>query len=245
MSILNLVSSLLTSKKRTEPQSCVFEPLEPRTVLSASTGMEGTANVTHNPTTIRAVPPMSTSPNSGWKVAMAQTTHSQGTGVPANPGLGDGDGSAFRDRMNVRISAEEGRESHAYRDTNEIWTIGIGHNMNTDDGQIQDVTGNPKEDYIPQADTNNDQKIDGKDAVKRTLTDAQIDKLFEKDYKSKLDQALKDVPNLGQLVPTVQEAVVDFVYNLGSMDGFPSLKAALAQTKYREAAWQMSHKDGS
>lgn len=204
---------MLRSKKRTEPQSCVFEPLEPRTVLSSSTGMEGTAIVTHNPTSIHAVPPMSASTDSGWKIAMAQTTRSQGTGVPANPGLGDGDGSAFRDRMKGRIGEEEGRRSHAYKDSEKHWTIGIGHNIDADATTLESVTGHPAADYIPQVDSNGDGEIDKNDDAKRTLTEAEIDKIFEHDWADHLQRALNDVPDLKNLAPGAQEAVVDFVYN--------------------------------
>lgn len=173
----------------------------------------------------------------------------------ADPGLNDGE--AFRDRIKDRLGHEEGRKPGAYRDNADTngdgvvdpdegyWTIGIGHNVETDEGEIEAVTGHPKEDYIPQADTNGDGFINGEDSAQRTLTEDEIDRLFEQDYQEHLDKALQEVPNLADLDPTVQEAVVDFVYNNGSMTEFPSMRAALRAGDYREAAWQMSHFDGS
>lgn len=52
------------------------------------------------------------------------------------------------------------------------------------------------------------------------------------------------MPNLANLLAGVQEAVVDFVFNNGSMANFPSMAAALRDGRLRDAAWQMSHRNG-
>jgi GH24 family phage-related lysozyme (muramidase) len=78
-----------------------------------------------------------------------------------------------------------------------------------------------------------------------TLVDVQVEMLLDHDLVITLTYARQLVPTFDQLPPPAQEVVVDMTFNLGpgGFRQFRHLRAALAQRDWRQAAWDLSHKN--
>lgn len=99
------------------------------------------------------------------------------------------------------VEKHEGRRAVIYRDTKGILTVGIGFNIEAPDARhICQLFGI---DY--RALTNG----------MVTLTEQQIDSIFEYQLNKVLSQAKITLPNFDQMPDTVQAVVCDLIFNLG------------------------------
>jgi GH24 family phage-related lysozyme (muramidase) len=135
----------------------------------------------------------------------------------------------------VRMNFEEGRRYLAYRDMFNNVTIGVGHNMglpgdDRDRALFERATG-----------ANYGQTKQGR----LTLVEMQVEMLLDHDLVITLTYARQLVPTFDQLPPPAQEVVVDMTFNLGpgGFRQFRHLRAALAQRDWRQAAWDLAHKN--
>jgi len=121
-----------------------------------------------------------------------------------------------------------------YLDPKNIPTIGIGCNMPENKALINQVTGGRYDQLIHSGQPG--LKPCGPDHT--SLTDAEITAIFNANYltaKSKVPSQLSNLPS-GPL-----SAVIDMIFAIGNINGFPSMIAALNQKDYTEAAYQMTH----
>jgi len=138
-------------------------------------------------------------------------------------------------RYKVRIALEEGRRNRAYCDMFNNVTIGIGHNMGTMGQEVN----------RPQFETATRADYMSTKTGRNALADPQVDNLFEADLRTALDYAPKLVANFDNLPPEAREVVVDLTFHLGpsGFRQFKDLRTALSQQNWKQAAWDLSHKN--
>lgn len=125
------------------------------------------------------------------------------------------------------IEQHEGKEATAYRDTEGNLTIGVGFNLDAEGAQQQ----------IEALGLNYASVCDGQ----VSLSDAQINTLFDSSVNTAIAGARACVSNFDSLPSEKQAVVVDMVYNLGE-SGFSQFKetiAAIEQSNFAAAAAQM------
>ncbi len=122
--------------------------------------------------------------------------------------------------------AAQGANLTAYRDSNNILTIGYGHNIETPDGQKALSTIG----------------LDVKAVLKGTpITKQQAEALFKIDVGVAQRGARRLLKNFDQLNPVAQRVVVNMTFNMGvkKMTGFKKMLQALSRFDYRTAAKEM------
>lgn len=122
------------------------------------------------------------------------------------------------------IAENEGRRNRVYPDTKGIPTIGIGFNLNRSDAssRLQSVGA----DY--------DQVRKGK----VSLTDRQVDALFEQDLSTAQNAARSFLPNIQTYPPGIQIALTDLAFNLGGqgLANFHNFQRSLSNRNFEQAA---------
>jgi GH24 family phage-related lysozyme (muramidase) len=118
----------------------------------------------------------------------------------------------------------EGRRNKVYPDSRGILTIGIGFNL--EDGDARDICDHYGLDLA---------------ALKSgtaTLTDQQIDEIFDYQLTEAISESMSILPNFNQMPDTVQAVVVDMTFNLGltRFSKFVSTIGQLKQGNYKQAA---------
>lgn len=133
----------------------------------------------------------------------------------------------FNSNLRDMIARHEGSSSRMYRDSENIPTVGIGFNLERRDAR----------DILRRVSANYDAVLSGQES----LSAEQIDALFEINLNEAIRYAEQQVPNLQQLPQTVQEIVIDMMFNLGPtrFSKFVKFKQALARGDYQRAADEM------
>ena len=141
--------------------------------------------------------------------------------------LNDADGGAasgkeFDDTVKAFLELNEGNENTPYKDTLGNWTVGIGHYIGkTLPERFRNANGTPK-----------------------TLTDTQVQMLFEKDYKEHKEDAAK-LPMYDSLDNKGKQALIDLTFNMGSEvfseDKWPKFFAALKNKDLETAAKELKN----
>lgn len=126
------------------------------------------------------------------------------------------------------IEPFEGRRNRVYKDSLGHPTVGVGFNLDRGNAEATLAAVVPGVNY---------QSLR---AGRVTLTDAQIDALLRHDAAEALASARLHVPNFDALPRQAQLIVVDMSFNLGSIAGWPDLKAALAAADFAAAAEAMA-----
>jgi len=111
------------------------------------------------------------------------------------------------------IASLEGREHHAYLDTEGNWTTGIGHKI----------------------------KRDESDLIKKVLTDDDIDELFKRDIAQAISDAKRLVNNFDELCVPRQAVIQSMAFNMGydRLAGFRQMINAIENEDYNEAQQQI------
>jgi lysozyme len=134
------------------------------------------------------------------------------------------------DRQRVRrlIEQHEGRRSSVYTDSEGILTIGVGFNLQEQSARAR--IGVLGVDY------------DALCTGQASLTNVQIDTLFDPDLDTATADAAKLVPDFWNQPDHTQEATVDMIFNLGGprFSQFVNLIAALKVKDYLTAAAEMA-----
>lgn len=126
--------------------------------------------------------------------------------------------------VRAQIEQHEGRKATAYNDTGGIPTIGVGFNLQRNDARQ----------LISQIGANYDKIIQQTES----LTDGQIDQLFNITLNESIKVAQQYIPDLGSHPPSAQKVIIDMAYNLGpnTLGQFRTLKAAIERHNYYAAA---------
>jgi len=118
----------------------------------------------------------------------------------------------------------EGRRHRAYNDSRGRRTIGVGFNLDRA-GAASDINKLlPGVSYL---------------ALRRgdaSLTDAQIDVLFQYDVQRAIDTAGRQVKGFDDLPDGAKLVIIDMTYNLGSLGKWRKLRAALVSSDFTAAA---------
>jgi len=136
---------------------------------------------------------------------------------------------SVKDRTKVVIQNHEGRRSTMYLDSEGHPSVGIGFNLDRSDARAR--IGALGLDY------------DAVRAGTQSLSDAQIDRLFNDDFNASVAGAKSLLPNFNQLSSNAQIVLVDMVFNmgLGGVAGFTAMLSALSKLDYRGAVSGMKN----
>lgn len=126
-----------------------------------------------------------------------------------------------------QIEGHEGRRATAYPDTMGNMTVGVGFNLERPDARQ----------LISQVGANYDEVL----AQRQSLTDQQIDRLFDITLNEAFQSAQQFIPDLGSHPEMVQRVIVDMAFNLGAptLQTFNRLRADIKARNYRSAAQDM------
>ena len=126
------------------------------------------------------------------------------------------------------VTKHEGRRAAVYTDTDGKLTIGIG--LNLDAAGSRELCQGCGLDF------------DALCSGAATLTDAEIDELFETQLNAAIYGAQCQVPGFDTLPDAAQAVVVDMVFNLGAggFAKFVQLRAALEAKDFAAAAQQVT-----
>ena len=122
----------------------------------------------------------------------------------------------------AQLSTAEGRKNKKYIDSVGKPTVGVGFNLAKDGARKR----------IEELGLDYDKVKSGK----QTLTDEQIDKLFDDDRKIAQDAVRRDVPDFDNLDPERQKALTDMAFNMGSLTKFPAFVKAVNAKDWAGAA---------
>ena len=125
-----------------------------------------------------------------------------------------------RDRLKAMLTRHEGRKLKPYPDTEGILTVGTGHNMEA----------NPLPGYMAEY-----LKDHGE------LTGAMVDTLFNQDVDKAILECRIRWPNFDNFTDTRQEALADFMFQVGpgGVRKFVKANAAINAGDWGEAGTQM------
>jgi GH24 family phage-related lysozyme (muramidase) len=161
-------------------------------------------------------------PSAGATMAVAARTFALSLAPSTDPG--------FVQQCIVRLKINEGYETHVYRDSVGVPTVGIGFNLQRSDAPrlLQSVGANYQAVLSGQAD----------------LTEEQIDTLFKSDLSGAISQAQQGVSNYGALVQPRQFVIVDMIFNMGSgakgFGGFVNTIADIESDNFTQASNNMT-----
>tara|TARA_B100001093_G_scaffold479756_1_gene509026 strand:- start:1195 stop:2307 length:1113 start_codon:yes stop_codon:yes gene_type:complete len=118
------------------------------------------------------------------------------------------------------IELNEGKETVPYKDSEGYWTVGIGHFIGTNlPDEYKDGDGNP-----------------------RTLTEQEVQSLFDEDYADHKEEAAA-LPMYSRLDDKGKRALIDLTFNMGAgkfnEDKWPKFFTALKDEDLKEAAAQL------
>jgi GH24 family phage-related lysozyme (muramidase) len=127
------------------------------------------------------------------------------------------------------ITKHEGKRYKAYKDSKGILTIGIGFNLERNNAKKR----------LEEVGANYDAIVSGK----ASLTDSQVNKLFDKEYNDALNIASKFVSNFSNLPHDAKMVLTDMAFNLGPnrLNKFQRFKSALEREDFKEAAREMQN----
>ncbi|MCC6877778.1 MAG: hypothetical protein IT378_25940 [Sandaracinaceae bacterium] len=120
------------------------------------------------------------------------------------------------------IALHEGVRTKVYKDSVGKKTIGIGLNLERDPAALKKTFADMGLDY--------QQVLDGK----QTLTLDQVRTLTQADILEHTERARRQIPNFDSLSPERQNAIVDLVYNAGSV--YKSVAKLINKGQFSEAA---------
>lgn len=103
-----------------------------------------------------------------------------------------------RDRLKATLKRHEGVRQTAYRDSRDIWTIGVGHNMEVDPHFAETV-----------------RLLDGDVTYHFALTVPEIDRILEQDINRAVVAAIRIFTLFETYSDSQQESLVNMVFNLG------------------------------
>ena len=139
----------------------------------------------------------------------------------APPSIGVGQG------VKEMIKQHEGNIPFPYKDSKGLWTIGVGH-----------LIGDGKS-LPPQYEAwkNNGGPYDKKNNTTPAMTPSEVDALFEKDFESHKQMAIK-TPGWDKANESGQAAMIDLAYNMGGSwyKSWPSTAKALESGDFNKAA---------
>ncbi len=124
---------------------------------------------------------------------------------------------------------EGGHKLKAYKDSHNIWTIGVGFNLERKDAdQMLKSVGAPTKNEI----INN----------KKQITLDQSKKIFNKTVEEAFKNAQRWMPNLQEHPEIVQKICIDLSFNLGptKLSNFKNTQSLIFQKKYKEAAKELA-----
>jgi GH24 family phage-related lysozyme (muramidase) len=149
-----------------------------------------------------------------------------GANVMAAPAVVD----PFTKECMQRLTINEGREAHVYRDTKNIPTVGIGFNLLR--GDAPRLLQSAGADYQAVLTGNT------------TLTDVQIDAMFAGDLANAVSWAKRLITNYTQLTQPRQCVIIDMIFNLGpgpdGFGGFHNTIRYIEGVNFKQAAINMS-----
>lgn len=118
------------------------------------------------------------------------------------------------------VESNEGRKNTPYKDTKGLWTVGVGHFLGT---------------KLPDAYKN-------EDGTPRTLSDAEVQTMFEEDYAKHKKEAAT-LPMYDQLDDKGKQALIDLTFNMGASrfneKEWPKFFAALKSRDLATAAAEL------
>jgi GH24 family phage-related lysozyme (muramidase) len=129
------------------------------------------------------------------------------------------------DVIKKMVIEDEGVRTKPYKDTRDILTVGIGHNL--------EAPGS-KESFRKAFGAEGD-KLHKHASSGGSLTDEHVRKLFDADYDEHLQRTVKMIPNLHEHPPEVQAALVSGTYR-GHIGDAPTFRKHFNAGKYKQAA---------
>jgi len=128
------------------------------------------------------------------------------------------------EQSQIFIEPFEGRRHLAYNDSRGNRTIGVGFNLDRAGAESDINRLLPGVSY---------RALRLGDA---TLTDAQVDVLFQNDVQRAIDTAGRQVTGFEDLPDGAKLVIIDMTYNIGSLGRWRKLRAALARSDFTAAA---------
>jgi lysozyme len=115
------------------------------------------------------------------------------------------------------LTKHEGRKNKPYKDTKGLATIGIGHNI--------DAKGLPDDIYAFLE-------------ANGYITDEMIDRLFDEDIRDAAFDCKRLYPGFDDLTEARQNALIDFVFNVGhkTASTFKNTNRAINEERWDDAA---------
>jgi lysozyme len=115
------------------------------------------------------------------------------------------------------LTKHEGRKNKPYKDTKGLATIGIGHNI--------DAKGLPYD-------------IDAFLEANGYITDEMIDRLYDEDVRDATFDCKRLYPGFNNLTESRQNALIDFVFNVGYKTAytFKNTNKAINEERWDDAA---------
>lgn len=141
-------------------------------------------------------------------------------GLMARPEVQEEDVSSFDQTVMDFIEENEGRKNTPYKDTKGLWTVGVGHLIGKE---------------LPE-------EYKNADGTPRTLSDEEVQELFDKDYAKHKAEA-ESLPMYSSLDETGKQALIDLTFNMGlskfNQNKWPKFFAALEAQDLQKAAAEL------
>lgn len=128
------------------------------------------------------------------------------------------------------IRGHEGSTRYVYKDTNNKWTVGIGHLIG--DGSTKDLEKSPYKD-LERRDKNKKLIQDGREGT--LLKPQKVEAIFQADLPVYVDRAKNSITNFELLYPELQAQIVSATYR-GSWTGSPKAQDLVEQGDFLGAA---------
>ena len=139
----------------------------------------------------------------------------------------NGSGAIDKASLISFITKNEGKKNKVYMDSKGIPTIGVGFNLTRGDAPQK----------LKEVGASYTLVRNGLES----LSDAQINKLLDKDVDHAINGASSFVPNFNQLPSGVKTILIDMTFNMGihKLNGFHNLKDALTHNDWNKAKREM------
>lgn len=137
------------------------------------------------------------------------------------------------EKLREMLKKHEGFSNKVYKDTKGIETIGIGFNLKRKDAP--EIIKSLGKDY--------NKILTGKD----TLTDEQINKIFNINLKEATASAKRVVKNFDSLPAEAKMVVIDLIFNMGEakLKDFKNFLGALEKFDFKTSANELLYKDSA